>query len=81
MSGIGPNGELRKHGINQLLELPVGQNFQDHCMAYTGFSIGEPEGQMTMDILGLLNPLHLVQFYKGGRGPLTGGLKMLTQLT
>lgn len=29
-SGIGPEEELRKHGIDYLLDLPVGKNFHDH---------------------------------------------------
>ena len=69
MSGIGPRSELQKHGINQALELPVGQNLQDHCLVYAGVRIGKPDGQMTLDALGLLNPLHLAQFYKMGSGP------------
>ena len=35
----------------------------------SGFRIGKPDGQMTLDALGLLNPLHLAQFYKRGSGP------------
>ena len=44
-------------------------------MVYGGFRIGNPEGHMTINALGLLNPLLLAQFYKEGRGPLaTNGL-------
>ena len=37
LSGIGPEDELRRHGIEPLLDLPVGQNLQDHCMSFTMF--------------------------------------------
>ena len=37
LSGIGPRDELRRHGIEPLLDLPVGQNLQDHCMSFTMF--------------------------------------------
>ncbi len=34
LSGIGPSGQLRRHGIEPLLDLPgVGQNLQDHLIA------------------------------------------------
>ena len=31
LSGIGPRDELKKYGIKQVLDLPVGRNLQDHC--------------------------------------------------
>ncbi|KAG6440301.1 glucose dehydrogenase [FAD, quinone] [Manduca sexta] len=33
LSGIGPREELQKHGINVLLDLPVGKNLHDHSYA------------------------------------------------
>ena len=71
LSGIGPKKELQRHGIGQLLDLPVGQNLQDHCMVFTTFRIGKPEGQMTMNALSAyLSPLSLLEFYTNGTGPL-----------
>ena len=70
LSGIGPKSELKKHNIKQIIDLPVGQNLQDHCLVYAGFRVGRPRGQMTLDTLGLLNPLYLLQYTMGGgRGP------------
>lgn len=38
LSGIGPAGELRRHGIDQLVELPgVGANYQDHAVVYVTY--------------------------------------------
>ncbi|HEX6470081.1 MAG TPA: GMC family oxidoreductase N-terminal domain-containing protein [Streptosporangiaceae bacterium] len=31
-SGIGPAGDLTRHGIDVVADLPVGRNLQDHCM-------------------------------------------------
>jgi choline dehydrogenase-like flavoprotein len=37
LSGIGPTGELKKHGIPLVYELPmVGENLQDHCFSTVG---------------------------------------------
>lgn len=39
LSGVGPGEELRRHGISQVAELPVGRNFHDHpnvTMFYAG---------------------------------------------
>ena len=69
LSGIGPKNELQRNGIKQIIDLPVGQNLQDHCLVYAGFRIGKPEGQMTLDALGLLNPLHIAQWGLNGGGP------------
>ena len=72
LSGIGPEKELRRHGIKQLHDLPVGQNLQDHCMVLTMFRIKKPDGWMTMDALNtFLNPLTLLEYYTNGTGPLT----------
>ena len=73
LSGIGPKDELRRHGIEQLLDLPaVGQNLQDHCMAFTMFRIGKPDGQMTFDALrAYLSPLSFLEYYTNGTGQLT----------
>ena len=71
LSGIGPKNELQKHGIKQLLDLPVGQNLQDHCMAVTELSIGKPQGQMTVDPLNTFTPSTLYEFYSNGTGPLS----------
>ena len=42
LSGIGPGGELRRQGIQQVLELPVGKNLQDHCQVPVAAVLGKP---------------------------------------
>ena len=71
LSGIGPNSELRKHGINQILDLPVGQNLQDHCLVLQTARIGKPDGEMSINAMSYLNPLSFVEYYANGTGPLT----------
>ena len=44
LSGIGPKEELLRHGIRPVIDLPVGQNLQDHCSVLTPLKIGKPEG-------------------------------------
>jgi choline dehydrogenase len=43
LSGIGPEKELRTHGIDTKLDLPgVGQNLQDHVQVATRFEVVDP---------------------------------------
>ena len=70
MSGIGPEKELKNHNIKQVLNLPVGQNLQDHPMIPGNVKIGKPDGQMTLNAFELLNPLTMLEFYSSGSGPL-----------
>ena len=69
LSGIGPNEELLKHGIRPVIDLPVGQNLQDHCSVLTPLKIGKPEGLRTLDARDLVKPTSLFEFYGGGGGP------------
>ena len=71
LSGIGPEEELNKFKIKQIVELPVGRNLQDHCMVMQTVRIHKPEGSMTMKATSLLNPLNLLEFYLRGTGQLT----------
>jgi len=41
-SGIGPSLELAKHGISQVVDLPVGHNFSDHPMLATYWHLDKP---------------------------------------
>ncbi|KAJ5087587.1 hypothetical protein N7456_011203 [Penicillium angulare] len=50
LSGVGPTEELSKHGITQVADLPVGQNYSDHAMLATfwhleksGLAMGDVE--------------------------------------
>ena len=42
LSGIGPESELKRQGIQQVLELPVGKNLQDHCQVPVAAVLGKP---------------------------------------
>ena len=79
LSGVGPKSELQKHGIDQVADLPVGRNLQDHCMVLGAqLTVGKPDGQMTTDALELLNPMTLVEYYSKGTGPLSNnGMNMI----
>ena len=79
LSGIGPKSELKKHGIQQIKDLPVGRNLQDHCLVLGAtFRIGRPEGQMTTDAMELINTMTLVEYYSNGTGALTNnGMTMI----
>ena len=47
-SGIGPKNELKKHGIQQHLDLSgVGQNLQDHLILMTIYEVSKPD--LTLD--------------------------------
>ena len=70
VSGIGPKKELKNHNIKQVLDLPVGQNLQDHPMIPGFLRVEKPDGQMTMNAFKLLNPLAMLEFYSSGTGPL-----------
>jgi choline dehydrogenase len=44
-SGVGPEDELRAHGIEPLHVLPVGHNLADHCRAGVGFALRSDPGE------------------------------------
>ena len=69
VSGIGPKQELKNHNIKQVLDLPIGQNLQDHPIVPLFVRVGKPDGQMTMNALDFLNPLNMLEFYSSGTGP------------
>ncbi|CAH0561151.1 unnamed protein product [Brassicogethes aeneus] len=67
LSGIGPRGELQKHGIKVVKNLPVGRNLQDHAGlvgVYIGTNITEPSPNLTESL----------QMYVKGSKPLTEAL-------
>src|SRR6202035_153462 len=67
LSGIGPADHLATLGIEVRVDLPVGENLQDHCMAQLNYLTDEPSlfGVLTPENLGLL---------REGRGPLTSNI-------
>jgi len=67
LAGIGPADELHQLGIEPRVDLPVGRNLQDHCMAQLNYLTDEPSlfGVFTAENLALLGE---------GRGPLTSNI-------
>ena len=70
LSGIGPSAHLKEMGINTLIDLPVGDNLQDHIAAWFNWLRKEPG-----DFYHLLRAdriaLAMVQGYLFGTGPAT----------
>jgi 4-pyridoxate dehydrogenase len=76
LSGIGPAGHLREVGIAAVVDLPVGQNLQDHLAVFLSFTRREPgpfHHQLRFDRIAA----SMVRAYVFGTGPGTvvpGGL-------
>ena len=67
LSGIGPGGHLREHGIDVKVDLAgVGQNLQDHPVSWALFYTKD-----TTDLFEFLSLGNVVKAQKAGRGPLT----------
>lgn len=68
LSGIGLSSVLEKHGIKQVLDLPVGENLQDHPWVPAVFEVSKEVE--TMDILqdpeSLAQQLKIYQEQQGG---------------
>ena len=67
LSGIGPAEQLTALGIDVRVDLPVGENLQDHCMAQLNYLTDE------RSLFGALTPENL-QLLSEGRGPLTSNI-------
>ena len=68
LSGIGPASHLRAMGINPIVDLPVGDNLQDHLASWINFSrndSGTFEETMRADRMALA----MIQAYAFGSGP------------
>jgi 4-pyridoxate dehydrogenase len=76
LSGIGPARHLREVGIAALVDLPVGQNLQDHLAVFISFTRREPgpfHHQLRFDRMAA----SMIRAYAFGTGPGTvvpGGL-------
>ena len=63
LSGIGPAGELKKHGIEQLVDAPeVGQNLSDHCTITQFFKVRNPEKGLCAPSPGFNHPSFIEGF-------------------
>jgi choline dehydrogenase-like flavoprotein len=67
LSGIGPSDQLAPIGIEQRVDLPVGHNLQDHCMAQLNFLANVDT------LFGAFTP-ESFELYARGRGPLTSNI-------
>jgi 4-pyridoxate dehydrogenase len=68
LSGIGPADQLAALGIKTLLDLPVGQNLQDHLAAWFNWSRPKPgffHGMMRLDRIAMA----MAMAYLFGTGP------------
>jgi len=68
LSGLGPAGHLAALGITPVVDLPVGQNLQDHYAAWFSWVRPEPgpfHGTMRFDRMALA----MAQAYLSGSGP------------
>ena len=68
LSGIGPAAHLREHGINPIVDLPVGRNLQDHLGSYMGYTRPSPgwfHREMRFDRMAV----NMVRAYLFGTGP------------
>ncbi len=70
LSGLGPAGHLREHGIDVIVDMPgIGANLQDHLAAHVKFKATKP-----LSMLRYLNPLRgalaLGQYMLFRSGPL-----------
>lgn len=77
LSGIGPQAELRKHGIPVLMDLQVGENLQDHVgMGGLTFRV-DPQVSIVQDRFEAF-PMTMRYVLKG-EGPMTtlGGVEGL----
>ncbi|OQV24273.1 Glucose dehydrogenase (FAD,quinone) [Hypsibius exemplaris] len=66
LSGIGPKDELEKHKIPQLVDLPVGQNLQDHLQVQMVFTTNDTRVGLSMEQL--TNPAGISQYATNGTG-------------
>ena len=68
LSGIGPEQELKKHGIDCVHSLSgVGQNFHDHPDFIFGYTVKEIQGTFGISMSGSLDMVKQIQRYRRER--------------
>ena len=78
LSGIGPKNQLKKHGIEQIQELPVGQTLLDHISHFgPSFLVNTTQSSISAE---LVSTEEAQKAYEKGEGPMTviGGVEALT---
>ncbi|MBR0692572.1 GMC family oxidoreductase [Bradyrhizobium lablabi] len=68
LSGVGPADHLKSLGISPLIDLPVGENLQDHPVVYLSYLTSEAS------LLGSGSEADLSLFHNERRGPLTSNI-------
>ncbi|CAG9765096.1 unnamed protein product [Ceutorhynchus assimilis] len=69
LSGIGEKTHLEKLGIEPIVDLPVGNNLQDHLT--TGLDLVLLDHSLNIGIEQMLSPFALLEYFLKGSGPLT----------
>lgn len=68
LSGIGPADQLKRHGIEPILDLPgVGRNLQDHVGAYLNYLVDQPTYNSEQRLE--RKAWHVLNWLIFGRGP------------
>ena len=73
LSGIGPREHLAEHGIETLVDLPVGKNFHDHLHLSLNATTHEPNSILGED-KGLRGIKHMAQWLAFRSGLLTSNI-------
>jgi choline dehydrogenase len=80
LSGIGPGGHLRGHGIPVVHDVPgVGENLHDHVYTTCTYRT-KPENSLNPQLRGLRLIRHVITYYVAKAGPLTNGASQATAL-
>lgn len=81
LSGIGPAGELARHGIPLVCDLPgVGENLHDHVYVHSGIDT-DRSASLNKDLRGLRSVLQGLNYLLRGEGCLTMGASQAVALT
>lgn len=67
LSGIGPKAHLESVNIKPRINLPVGDNLQDHVA--TGLDLVLLNKSLDFSMLSLVNPIAIFNFFVNGKGP------------
>lgn len=69
LSGIGPKKHLKSIGITPKIDLPVGENLQDHVT--TGFDLVLLNQSLGLGIEEMMSPFSMWSYFINGKGPWT----------